>query len=160
MAGTRAWPPGDHLADVAGLRAGPGGAHEAQDRIHHQFAYRQSRDQLLRSDEPIAVIVGLGLLSSVPVVSNTILRSALAIRVIDIDSHQKAIKLRLGKRVSAFLLDRVLGREHMKGARNVVTIAATVTCCSCIACSSADCVRGLARLISSAIKSCPKSDQG
>ena len=31
-------------------------------------------------------------------------------------------------------------------------VPATVTCCSCIACSSADCVRGLARLISSAIK--------
>jgi len=36
-------------------------------------------------------------------------------------------------------------------------VPATVTCCSCIACNSADCVRGLARLISSAIKSCAKT---
>ena len=37
---------------------------------------------------------------------------------------------------------------------------ATVTCCSCIACSSADWVRGLARLISSAISSWPKIGPG
>ena len=37
---------------------------------------------------------------------------------------------------------------------------ATVTCCSCIACSSADWVRGLARLISSANRSWPKIGPG
>src|SRR3954466_1374455 len=37
---------------------------------------------------------------------------------------------------------------------------ATVTCCSCMACSSADWVRGLARLISSAIRSWPKIGPG
>jgi hypothetical protein len=45
----------------------------------------------------------------------------------------------------------------MEQLRQVVAGAATVTCFSCIACSSADWVRGLARLISSAISSWVKT---
>ena len=45
------------------------------------------------------------------------------IGIIDVDLHQEAIELRLRQRVGALLLDRVLRREHMEGAGNVVTIA-------------------------------------
>ncbi len=45
------------------------------------------------------------------------------IGIIDVDLHQEAVELRLGQGICAFLLDRVLGREHVEGARNVVPIA-------------------------------------
>jgi len=50
------------------------------------------------------------------------------------------------------------GREHMKRRREVGGgRRQRVTWCSCIACRRADWVRGLARLISSAIRSCVKT---
>ena len=61
-------------------------------------------------------MVGFGLLSSAPVVSNTILRSASMVRIVDVDLHQEAVELRFGQRIGAFLLDRVLRREHMERA--------------------------------------------
>ena len=47
-----------------------------------------------------------------------------------------------------------------KGLGTSCRVPATVTCCSCMACSSADCVRGEARLISSAISNCAKTGPG
>ncbi len=43
--------------------------------------------------------------------------------IIDVDLHQEAVELRLRQRIGALLLDRVLGREHVEGARNVVPVA-------------------------------------
>jgi hypothetical protein len=71
----------------------------------------------------------------------------------DVDLHQEAVELRFGQRVGAFLLDRVLRGQHVERLGQIVGSPATVTCRSCIACSSADWVRGEARLISSAISS-------
>ena len=51
-------------------------------------------------------------------------------------------------------------RARGTGAGRSWRSPATVTCCSCIACSSADWVRGLARLISSAISSWAKIGPG
>ena len=72
-------------------------------------------------------------------------------RIADAHVEQEAIELRFGQRIRALLLDRVLRREHEErlGQRACVSPAA-VTRCSCIASSSAACVRGGARLISSA----------
>ena len=65
--------------------------------------------------------------------------------------EEEAIELRLGQRIGAFHLERVLRREHEERLRRACRWScATVTDCSCIASSSADCVLGVARLISSA----------
>ena len=70
-----------------------------------------------------AVMVGFGLLSSTPVVSNTIFRSFVEVGIVDVDLHQEAVELRFRQRIGAFLLDRVLRREHVEGARHVVAVA-------------------------------------
>jgi hypothetical protein len=55
--------------------------------------------------------------------------------------EEEAVELRLRQRERALVLDRVLGSTRV--------CPSTVTCCSAIASSSADCVFGMARLISS-----------
>ena len=123
LAGARARSPGNYFADIAGFRSWPRGAHEAQDRIHHRFANRQPPHQALRGNEFIGAHCGLrlALFGTRGVEYDPAFR--VTIRVVDIDLHQETIKLRLGKRVSPFLLNRVLGREHMKRAWNIVTAA-------------------------------------
>ena len=72
-------------------------------------------------------------------------------RVVDEDLHQEAVDLRLGQRVGALGLDRVLGRHHDERQRAPVNVVPPiVTCCSCITSSSADWTFAGARLISSA----------
>jgi hypothetical protein len=51
----------------------------------------------------------------------------LAVGVADVDLQQEAVELRLGQRIGALLLDRVLRRQHMEGPRQVVALPATVT---------------------------------
>ena len=72
-------------------------------------------------------------------------------RVADVDLHEEAVELRLGQRVGALVLDRVLRRddEERVGQRRGVS-PSTDTWRSCIASSSAACVLGGVRLISSA----------
>ncbi len=64
-------------------------------------------------------------------------------------AQEEAVELRLGQRERALLLDRVLGRDRKNGAGSGRVSPSTVTCRSAIASSSADCVFGIARLISS-----------
>ena len=65
-------------------------------------------------------------------------------------SEEEAVELRLGQRECALLLDRVLRRDERGTASGSARVTpSTVTCCSAIASSSADCVFGIARLISS-----------
>ena len=69
------------------------------------------------------------------------------------DQHldHEAVDLRLGQRVRALGLDRVLGREHEERARGPVKVSRPiVTWRSCITSSSALCTLAGARLISSA----------
>ncbi len=62
--------------------------------------------------------------------------------IVHVDLEQEAVELGFRQRVGAFMLDRVLGREHMEGARQVMPLAGNRSKPSCIACRSADCVRG------------------
>ena len=45
------------------------------------------------------------------------------IRIGDDDMHQETVELRFGQRISALLLDRVLGREHHEQAGHLVGLA-------------------------------------
>ena len=72
-------------------------------------------------------------------------------QVVDHDLEHEAVELRFGQRVRAFLLDRVLRREDEERLRRAsYVLPCTVTRCSCMASSSAACVLGGVRLISSA----------
>ena len=74
-----------------------------------------------------------------------------AVGIADRDPQQEAVELRLGQRVRALVLDRVLRREHEeRPLERGASRPSIVTCRSCIASSSAACVFGGARLISSA----------
>ena len=42
------------------------------------------------------------------------------VRIPDVDLQQEAIELRLGQRIGSFLLQRVLGRQHVKRQGQVV----------------------------------------
>ena len=67
-----------------------------------------------------------------------------------LELEHEAVQLRLGQRVGAFELDRILRRQHAERSWAAGEQApACVTCLSCMASSSAACVRGVARLISS-----------
>ena len=46
-----------------------------------------------------------------------------AVGIADVDLQQEAVELRLGQRIGALLLDRVLGRQHVEGLRQVVALA-------------------------------------
>ena len=71
-------------------------------------------------------------------------------RVAERGAQEEAVELRLGERERPLVLDRVLGRENEERVREAPRVTpSTVTCRSAIASSSADCVFGVARLISS-----------
>ena len=104
---------------------GPGTrrAHELEDRVDHGFADRQAAHQALRRDQ----LVGghrrlrLALVGAGGVEQDAAL--GVAVGIIDVDLHQEAVELRFGQRIGAFLLERVLRREHMEGLRQVVARA-------------------------------------
>ena len=92
--------------------------------------------------------------SSAPVVAKRISRSVSRSGIRHVDLYEEAVKLGLWQRIGALLFNRVLRCEHVEGRIQARDLRpTTVTLRSCIACNRADCVRGLARLISSAIKS-------
>ena len=65
--------------------------------------------------------------------------------------EQKSVQLRFRQGVRPLHLDGVLGRQHKKRLVELIRMCpATVTPCSCMASNIADCVLGVARLISSA----------
>jgi hypothetical protein len=72
------------------------------------------------------------------------------------DLEEEAVDLRLGQHVGALHLDRVLRRQDEEWDGQTYSVPATVTVPSCIASRSADCVFGVARLISSASTICAK----
>src|SRR5262245_7641601 len=123
LARARARAPGDQLADLAALAAGARRAHEVEDRFHHRFADRQAAHQALCRQELIGGHgrLGLALFRAGGVEHDFAL--GIVIGIVDVDLHQEAVELRLGQGIGAFLLDRILRREHVEGARNVVTIA-------------------------------------
>jgi hypothetical protein len=74
----------------------------------------------------------------------------LAGRVAHAHHQHEAVDLRLGQRVGALLLDRVLRRHHDEGLGQLEGRVADGDLRSCIASSSALCTLAGARLISSA----------
>ena len=64
--------------------------------------------------------------------------------------HHESVDLRLGQRIGAVGLDRVLGRHHQERLRYGNVSRPMVTCRSCITSSNALCTLAGARLISSA----------
>ena len=75
---------------------------------------------------------------------------AVAARVAERRAQEEAIELCLGERVRPLVLDRVLRRDDEEGRlEDVCVTPSIVTWRSCIASSSAACVFGGARLISS-----------
>ena len=123
LAGARARSPGDQLADLAGLGAGTGRAHQREDRLHHRFADRQPAHQALRRQQ---LIGGHGQFRLVLFRAGRVEHDfalGVVVGIVDVDLHQEAVELRFGQRIGALLLDRVLGREHVERARNVVAIA-------------------------------------
>ena len=73
-----------------------------------------------------------------------------AVGITEADAHQEAIELRLGQRKGPDLRQRVLRGDHEKWRRQRPRQPIDRNLLSSIASSSADCVFGLARLISSA----------
>ena len=123
LAGARARSPGDRLRGLAALRARTRRAHQREDRVDHRFADRQAPHQALRRQQVLRRHRGLrlGLLGAGGVLQD--LQLGLAVRIIDVDLHQEAVELRLGQRIGAFLLQRVLRRQHMERRRQVVARA-------------------------------------
>ena len=79
-----------------------------------------------------------------------------AARVPERGSDEEAVELRLGQREGALELDRVLVARTMNGSLSSRVTPSIVTWRSAIASSSADCVFGIARLISSTRTTCAK----
>ena len=78
-------------------------------------------------------------------------RSASASGIADADAQQEAVELRLRQRIGALQLDRDSGwRSPGTAGSSGNDWPSIVTCDSCMASSSAACVLGVARLISSA----------
>ena len=58
-----------------------------------------------------------------PVVAISISPLGVEVGIVDVDLQQEAVELRLGQRIGAFLLQRVLRRQHMKRPRQRVVLA-------------------------------------
>ena len=123
LAGARARTPGDQLADVAAFGTGTGGAHEAENGLDDGFADRQTPHEALRRDQILAVhgrlrarLLGAGRLEQDAALG-------LAVGIVDVDLHQEAVELRFGQRIGAFLLQRVLGGEHVERAGQIMARA-------------------------------------
>jgi len=123
LAGARARSPGDQLADLAGFGAGTGRTHKREDRLDHRFSDRQPAHQALRGQQ---LIGGHGQFRLVLLRAGRVEHDfafGVMIGIVHVDLHQEAVELGFRQRIGALLLDRVLGREHVKRARNVMAIA-------------------------------------
>jgi hypothetical protein len=123
LRGARAGAPGDRLAERAGFRARTGGAHEGEDGLDHRLADRQAAHQALGGGE---VLRGhhrarFGLLGAGGVEQD--LPLGVAVGIVDVDLHQESVELGFGQWVGAFLLQRVLRRQHMERLGQVMAHA-------------------------------------
>ncbi len=92
--------------------------------LHHVIRGRHAAHQLLELEDPLrrqhAHELG-------PVIARLLADDLLLLglaRVVDVDLEHEAIELRLGQRIGALLLDRVLGGEHEERQRQLVRGAA------------------------------------
>ena len=66
-------------------------------------------------------VLGLGVLDAGGLVQDAPLGLDLGIE--DVDLHQEAVELGFGQRIGAFLLERVLGGQHVEGRGQIVARA-------------------------------------
>ena len=99
---------------------GSGGADEIEDRLDHAFADRRAAHQALRRHQLGGGHRRLRLDFAVAGRLDEDAALGVAVGIADVDLHQEAIELRLGQRVGAFLLERVLRRQNMERRRQVV----------------------------------------
>ena len=121
LGGARPRTPGDMAAHrlVVG-RFRPSAAHQGQDRVHHLLANRDTADQCLGGEQFLG---GHGLRRGrLGRAGRGEQHGAFRLKggIADDDLQQEPVKLRLGQRVGAFLLDRVLGRQHVKRTRQAM----------------------------------------
>ena len=106
------------MSSVGALR--PAAAHQRQDRVDHLLAHRHAADQRLGGHQLLGgqrrrrAFLGRA--------GGGEQHRALGLqhRVADVDLQQEPVELRLGQRVGAFLLDRVLRRQHVERPRQRV----------------------------------------
>src|SRR5258706_6811241 len=125
LARARRGSPGDEVPYIlAGAVVRTSRAHQAQDRLDDLFADRKAAHQRLRPHQGFGIDDALRR----PLVADRCRHQHLlfgfAVGITDIDLQQETVELRFGKRIGAFLLQRILGGEHMEGPGQVVTLAA------------------------------------
>ena len=114
LAGSRPCPPGEQIGDeLRRLRLpGPSRAHQidgvlkdmiGHDHLPHQFLHLQNRRPV---EDRLHVAAGR------LVVALHDLHLLRTVRIADDDVEHEAIELRFRQRIGAFLLDRVLRRQH------------------------------------------------
>ncbi|SPD86340.1 conserved protein of unknown function [Micropruina glycogenica] len=115
----------DHRGQVghAELSRGASGQHQPHDVLGHQVVHEHVRGLVLQLFDPVGVqhVGGLGRRHAHAAQD---LELFVAARVRHVDLEQKAVALRLGQRVDALGLDRVLGGDHDERLRHRVGGAA------------------------------------
>ncbi len=123
LRGARSRPPGDQRRDLGIALARPGGAHEIENGVDDLLADRQAAHEPLRRHQLLGGERRLDLRDALAGGFQQDAPLAGAIGIIHVDLHQKAVELRLGQRIGAFLLQRILRRQHMERTRQVVAMA-------------------------------------
>ena len=129
QASIRAWlarGPGPQAIAVASFVVGivgPRRADEVEDRLDHRFADRHAPDEKLDGAHAGCVehLLGVRFAGAGGLEEHATL--GIAIRVEDVDLQQETVELGLGEGIGAFLLERVLRREHMKRRRQIMADA-------------------------------------
>src|SRR5215831_1605288 len=121
LAGARAGSPSNEFGVTAAIGARTRGSHQRQDSLDDGVADRKPAHQALRRHQLLGRhrrlwprFFGAGGLEQD-------LALGFAVGITDVDFHQETIKLRFRQRVSAFLLERVLGGEHMEWLGQIVS---------------------------------------
>ncbi len=100
--------------------AGTGGADEVEDRLDDPFADRRAPHDALRLEQ---VLCGHDRLRPPLALAGRLDQDAalgVAVGIADVDLQEEPVELRLRQRIGALLLERVLRRQHMERARQVV----------------------------------------
>ena len=125
LAGARAGTPRDPLAHDLEVGLSPGRPARTSFRMASTTLWpigrrRTSACAAIRS-VGVSACTATGMLALV--VAIMISRSAVLVGIADIDLQQEAVELGFRQRIGAFLLQRVLGGEHMERLRQVVALA-------------------------------------
>jgi len=102
---------------ISPCRDRDGPAHQLEDRLTTDSPAGQARTRRCGAIRLLLVTVGLRLLSSVTVVSKTIFRSGLVVGIIDVDLHQKRLKLSIRQGIGALLSIGFWVADQWKGPR-------------------------------------------